>query len=152
MKPYTATQHQARRLVQLGLALFLLALVVGVLLHRFAVPRLALSAHLLGVLQGTFLLAIAAWWPKFSFTHKRSWLTFWLLAYGCVAAWLANLLAALWGAGNTLLSMAAGAARGSALQEGIIVVLLRSSAVALVAALVLLLWASRRTAPVSESS
>jgi hydroxylaminobenzene mutase len=139
------TQQQARHLLRLGLALFLLALLVGVLVPRFSVPRLALSVHLLGVLQGTFLVAVSAVWSKLNFSRTTSWLAFWLLAYGCVAAWLATLFGAYWGAGNTLLPVAAGSAHGSALQEWVIVVLLRSSAVALVVALVLALRTSLRT-------
>jgi len=151
MEPSATADRQARRLLQLGLALFLLALFVGILVPRFAVPRLALSTHLLGLLQGTFVVAVSAVWPRLNFTRATSWLAFWLLVYGCVAAWLANLLGAYWGAGNTLLPMAAGSAHGSALQEGAIVVLLRSSAVALVVSLALSLWASLRSFPSGRS-
>jgi hydroxylaminobenzene mutase len=145
MEPSTTTRQQQARLLQLGFGLFLVALLVGILVPRFSVPRLALSVHLLGVLQGTFLIAVSAVWSRLRFSRTTSWLAFWLLAYGCVAAWLANLFGAYWGAGNTLLPMAAGSAHGSTLQEWVIVVLLRSSAVALVVALLLALRASVRT-------
>jgi|SRR6185503_17430056 len=136
--------QQARYLLQLGLVLFLLALLVGILVPSFAVPRLALSVHLLGVLQGTFLVAISAVWSKLGFGRRISWFTLWLLGYGCVAAWLANLLGAYWGAGNTLLPIAAGAAHGSALQELAIVVLLRSSGITLLVGIALILGNSLR--------
>ena len=68
---------------------------------------------------------------------------FTLAVYGCVAAWVANLLAALWGAGNSMLPFAAGSARGSALQEGVITVALRSAAIALIATTLLVLWGLR---------
>jgi hydroxylaminobenzene mutase len=139
--------RQARHLLRLGLALFLLALLVGIFVPGFAAPRLALSAHLLGVLQGTFLVAAAAVWRRLNLGRTISWLTFWLLAYGCVAAWLANVLGAYWGAGNTLLPIAAGSAHGSALQEGAIVVLLRSSGIALVVAIALMLQGSLSKEP-----
>jgi hydroxylaminobenzene mutase len=139
--------RQARHLLRLGLALFLLALLVGIFVPGFAAPRLALSAHLLGVLQGTFLVAAAAVWRRLNLGRTISWLTFWLLAYGCVAAWLANVLGAYWGAGNTLLPIAAGSAHGSALQEGAIVVLLRRSGIALVVAIALMLQGSLSKEP-----
>lgn len=139
--------QQARYLLQLGLILFLLALLVGILVPSFAVPRLALSAHLLGVLQGTFLVAISGVWPKLGFRRKISWLTLWLLGYGCVAAWLANLLGAYWGAGNTLLPIAAGSAHGSAPQELAIVVLLRTSGITLLVGIALILRNSLCKAP-----
>src|SRR5881392_1230411 len=100
--------RQARHLLQLGLALFLLALLVGIAVPHFAAPRLALSVHLLGVLQGTFLVAASGVWSRLSLGRTLSWLAFWLLVYGCVAAWLGNLLGAYWGAGNALLPIAAG--------------------------------------------
>jgi hydroxylaminobenzene mutase len=112
--------------------LFLLALLVGIFVQHFAVPRLALSVHLLGVLQGTFLVAVSGAWPKLGFGRTISWLVLGFLAYGCVAAWLGNLLGAYWGAGNTLLPISAGSAHGSAMQEMAIVGLLRSSALTLV--------------------
>lgn len=136
--------QQARYLLQLGLVLFLLALLVGILVPGFAVPRLALSVHLLGVLQGTFLVAISGVWSKVRFGRRTSWLSLWLLGYGCVAAWVANLLGAYWGAGNTLLPIAAGSAHGSALQELAIVALLRSSGITLLVGIALILRNSLR--------
>jgi hypothetical protein len=102
---------------------------------------------LLGVLQGTFLVAVSGIWSRLAFGRTISWLAFWLLAYGCVAAWLGNLLAAYWGAGNTLLPIAGGSAHGSALQEIAIMVLLRSSAIALLVAILLVLRSSLRKVP-----
>jgi len=48
--------RQGHRLQQIGILLFILALLVGLGVPKFAVPRLGLSAHLLGVLQGIFLI------------------------------------------------------------------------------------------------
>ena len=53
------------------------------------------------------------------------------------------MLAAVWGAGSSMLPIAAGPARGSALQEGIIAVGLRTAAVSLIAAATLVLWGLR---------
>jgi hypothetical protein len=70
--------------------------------------------------------------------------------YGCLAAWTANLLGALWGAGASMVPMAAGRARGSAFEETAIRILLVSAALALVASTGLILW-GLRTAPEAES-
>ena len=51
--------RQAHRLFQVGILVFLLAALVGL-----TTPRLGLSAHLLGILQGTFLVVIGLLWPK----------------------------------------------------------------------------------------
>lgn len=135
-----------QRLIQLGLLLFAVALLLGLAIPRFSVPRLALSAHLIGVLQAIFLMLIGLLWPRLSFGRGTARVTFWLLLYGCLAAWAANLAAAALGAGNTMLPMAAGAARGNAAQELLLMLTLRSAALALIAAVVLLLWAARRAA------
>lgn len=144
MQTPSTSAHQAHRLIQVGLLLFLCALVVGILVPRFGIPRLGLSAHLLGVLQGIFLMLVGLLWPKVRLSRAASWLTFWFLVYGCLAAWTANVLAGIWRAGGALLPTAAGSAQGSAIQEWVIAIGLRSAAVSLVAALALLIWGTRR--------
>src|SRR5436309_1795453 len=121
----TALARHGRRLLQIGAFLFLLALLTGLIVQKFAVPRLGLSAHLLGLMQGLFLMVTGLIWPKLIFTGKVSRIALCLVVYGCFAAWAANLLAGYWGAGNSLLPIAAGTARGSTVQETIIVVGLR---------------------------
>jgi hydroxylaminobenzene mutase len=136
-------QRQGHRLLQLGVLLFLAALLVGLGVPTFAVPRLALSVHLLGLLQGIFLMVLGTVWPRLLVTTAMARIGFFLLVYGCIAAWTANLLAAIWGAGNAMLPIAAGAAHGTSIQEGVIAVALRSAAVSLIAAAVLVLWGLR---------
>lgn len=137
------SRRQGRRLLQVGILLFLGALLVGLFVPKFAVPRLGLATHLLGVTQGLFLLAAGLLWPQLKLSRTLSAAGFGLAIYGCLAAWLANLFAAISGAGNTLLPMAAGQAHGSAAQELLIMAGLRTSAVALLAAALLILWGLR---------
>lgn len=138
------------RLMQVGILLFLLALVVGLAVPRFAVPRLGLSTHLLGVMQGIFLMVAGLLWPRLRLTRALSRVASGLAIYGCLAAWIANLLSGLWGAGSSMLPLAAGQARGSALQEGIITVALRSAGVSLIAAAILVAWGLRAVAEPEE--
>jgi hydroxylaminobenzene mutase len=123
--------------------LFLCALLVGVAVPKFTVPRIGLSAHLLGIMQGLFLMVTGVIWPRLRLPPRASTVGFWLAVYGCFAAWMANLLAGIWGAGNTLLPIASGQAHGSALQEGFIVAALRTGGAALIAASILILWGLR---------
>jgi hydroxylaminobenzene mutase len=132
------------RLIQLGALLFLVSLLIGLAVPVFAVPRLALSVHLLGLMQGLFLMIAGILWPRLALARGASNAAFWLLAYGCVAAWTANLLGAIWGAGNSIVPIAAGAARGSDLQETVIVVMLRSGGASLIVGTALLFWGLRR--------
>lgn len=135
--------RQGRCLLQAGMLLFLLALIIGLIVHRFTVPRLALSAHLLGITQGLFLMVLGLLWPKLTLRRAWSWISMVLILYGCLGAWCANVLGAIWGAGNTMLPFAAGQARGSVLQERILTVGLRTAAAALIAGSLLIVWGLR---------
>ena len=140
-----ASGRQAHRLLQVGSVLFLFALLVGIAVPRFAVPRLGLSTHLLGLMQGIFLMVLGLVWPRLKLSGVQSTVGSSLAVYGCIAAWAANLLAAVWGAGNSMLPLAAGSARGSVLQETVIRVLLISAAGSLVSAAGLTVWGLRAT-------
>lgn len=135
---------QSQRLLQAGVALFLAAVLLGLAIPHFTVPRLALSAHLVGILQGIFLVVVGLVWVRLNLTPRQFMLVFWLVLYQAVAAPVSNLLAAAWGAGNSIIPMAAGAAHGSTAQEAVINGGLRSAGAALIVALVLILWGLRR--------
>jgi (hydroxyamino)benzene mutase len=53
-----------RRLMWHGMFLFLLGLVTGLLEQRFTNMRMGLSAHLEGLMNGTFLVALGAIWSE----------------------------------------------------------------------------------------
>jgi (hydroxyamino)benzene mutase len=142
-EPAGEQMRQGHRLIQVGLSLFLIALLTGLVVHKLPLPRLALSAHLLGIMQGTFLAVVGLLWPRLTLGRFSSKITFVLVVYGCLAAWLANLLGAMWAAGGAMVPFAAGDARGSTLQEVLIRVGLRTAAVSLILALLFLLWGMR---------
>lgn len=146
-----ASKRHGHRLLQVGMLLFFLALFVGLAVPKFALPRLALSTHLLGIMQGTFLLVAGSLWPRLNLTRSLSLAGCGLAIYGCIAAWTANLCGALWGAGGTMVPLAAGQARGSALQEGLIRFGLMTAAVSLILMAMIILW-GLRTPPLDESS
>ena len=53
-----------RRLMWHGMLLFLLGLVTGLLERRFTNMRMGVSAHLEGVMNGIFLVAVGAIWNE----------------------------------------------------------------------------------------
>lgn len=53
-----------RRLVWHGMLLFLLGLLTGFVETGFQNPRMGLAAHLEGVMNGTFLVALGAIWSE----------------------------------------------------------------------------------------
>ena len=137
-------REQARRMLRVGVLLLLLGLLTGVLIPALAVPRLGLSAHVVGVLSGLLLIVLGLVWPQLRLSSRAADLGFWLSVYAGYGGWLMPLLGGIWGAGASMLPMAAGSARGTPLQESVIAAGLFTCAVALVGVCGLLLWALRR--------
>src|SRR5262245_4943909 len=115
-----ALKRQSRRLLQIGLALLLFASFEGFVIPLFAAPRIGLSAHTLGMLQSVLLLALGFAWTRLNLGDAASRIAFWLLVYSTFAILAAYVAGAFWGAGNETMPMAAGAAHGTAIQEGVI--------------------------------
>jgi (hydroxyamino)benzene mutase len=132
-------------LILAGFTLLLLSMLIGLLVSVFAVPARAVSAHVLGVAQGTLLAVVGVVWPRLALGKRASVAAAVALLYGCGAAWLANLGAAIWPAGGATFPLIE--TRGTPAQELVIAIVLRSSAIALIAAVVLLLVGLCRSSP-----
>jgi hydroxylaminobenzene mutase len=137
------THKQSNSLIQLGVLLFSLALLTGLIIPFLARPRLGLSSHLGGVMNGTFLILMGIIWNKISLSPSLQKTTFWLLIYCTFANWLANLLAGMWNAGKELLPLA-GEGTGTVSQEMIIKFLLVSLSIGFLAACVMILFGLRK--------
>jgi (hydroxyamino)benzene mutase len=135
--------RQGHRLLQLGVALFLFAALEGFVIPALPVPRLGLSVHSLAALQGVMFLALGLVWPKLKVGATQSRIAFWGYVYSTFATLVPYALAALWGAGNTTIPLAAGPARGTAIQEGIIKAILYSAAPTFLIAIVVIIWGLR---------
>lgn len=94
------TDQTPRYLIAAGVTLFLLGLITGFAIPALANPRMGLSGHLEGVMNGTFLIAIGAVWSKMTLSALLQRVTFWLLIYGTYANWLFVNLAAMFGTGE----------------------------------------------------
>ena len=134
--------RQGHRLLQIGVALFLLTSFEGFVIPSLAAPRLGLSAHSLMALLGVLLIAVGLLWPKLRGVATLR-LAFWTLVYSSLAIVAAYLLGAIWGAGNSTMPLAAGTAHGSASQETIIKIVAYSSAPTGIVSFVLILWGLR---------
>ncbi len=138
-----AQSRIAHRLLQLGIVLFLLGLLVGLAATSMANPRMGLSSHLEGVMNGLFLVALGLVWPRLALSSTLQQVTFWLAVYGTFANLAATLLAALTGAG-AMMPIAGGRA-GDATQEAVISGLLVSLALADIAVCLLVLAGLRQS-------
>lgn len=74
-----------RQLMWSGMLLFLLGLVTGLLEQRFTNMRMGLSAHLEGVMNGTFLIALGAIWTEVRLSPPAKAIAFWIALYGTYA-------------------------------------------------------------------
>jgi (hydroxyamino)benzene mutase len=122
-------QFSARDPYLIGVALLVFSSMEGFAIPYFASPRLGPSAHTLSALEGVLLLALGLVWLKtLNLGVTMSRIAFWLLVYSALAILAAYVLAALWGAGNEIMPLAAGTAHGSAFQENVIKLVAYSSA------------------------
>jgi hydroxylaminobenzene mutase len=132
-----------RRLLWHGMFLFLLGLLTGFVEEKFANPRMGLAAHLEGVMNGTFLVALGAAWAEVRLSFRLEAAAYWGALYGTYANWAVTTLAAIFG--TAALSPITGAGHiGQAWQETFVTFSFMSVGVAIVAASVLVLWGLRR--------
>ncbi|HUP57470.1 MAG TPA: hydrogenase [Bdellovibrionota bacterium] len=125
-----------------GVFLFLLGLLTGFANPIFLNPRLGLSGHLEGVMNGMFLVLVGLIWQRVSLSSgARTW-AFWLLLWGSYANWFACILGAVTGA-SRMTPIAGAGHSAEPWQEMIVSGLFGSVGVAMLAALALLAWGLR---------
>ncbi|XVJ67251.1 MAG: hydrogenase [Lacibacter sp.] len=129
--------RQSRQLIFLGLLLFLLGLITGLIVPFFKNPRMGLSAHLEGVMNGMFLILLGLLWNKLLLGTKLLTLSFRLALYGTFANLVAIILAAATGEGKML--PIAGGKEGTGVTEILITGLLVTLALSMIAVCVLVL-------------
>jgi len=134
---------QGHRLLQVGIGTLLFTSFWGFMFPYLASPLLGLSVHKLSSLLAVLLLALGLTWHKLNFGTKASRIAFWLLLYSALAIIAAYVLGAVWGAGNETMPLAAGGARGTALQEAVIKVVAYSSGPTGIIAFALVFWGLR---------
>jgi len=134
-----------RRLIWHGMFLFLLGLLTGFAEQKFVNPRMGLAAHLEGVMNGTFLIALGAVWTEVKLSPGLKTATLLIALYGAYVNWLTTALAAVFG--TAALSPLTGAGHsGQAWQEQLITVLFMSVGITTVLSAILVLWGLRRRA------
>src|SRR6266702_7886771 len=77
--------------------LFLLGLLTGLVEQHFSNPRMGLAAHLEGVMNGIFLVALGAAWTEVRLSSRLKSAAYWSALYGTYANWLVTTLAAIFG-------------------------------------------------------
>lgn len=133
-----------RWLLQLGALLFLIGLLTGFLVPVLALPRIGLSGHLQGVMNGLVLMVLGLIWPRLRLGAWAQFWTFALAVYGAFANWGATLIAAATGAVGLMPVTGGSVSTGGAVAEAVVGFLLISLSVAMIGAFALVLWGLRR--------
>src|SRR5438552_5325869 len=134
---------EGQRMLQLGIAHFVFSGLEGFVIPRLPSPPLGLSVHRLSALQGVMMLTLGLFWPRLRLGAKSSKIAYWTYIYSSLATLVPYVMAAVWGAGNTTIPLAAGTARGNARQEATIKVILYSAAPSFFVSMALVLWGLR---------
>jgi len=132
-----------RSLLWHGMFLFLLGLLTGFVEQNFKNPRMGLAAHLEGVMNGTFLVALGAIWAEVRLPTRLKAAAYWTALYGTYANWAVTTLAAILGTAALSPITAAGRS-GQPWQEDIVTFGFMSVGMVIVACAILVLSGLRR--------
>jgi hydroxylaminobenzene mutase len=124
-----------------GMCLFLIGLVTGFAEQHFANIRMGLAAHLEGVMNGTFLVALGAAWTEVRLSPRTKAIAYWTALYGTYGNWVVTTLAAAFG--TAALSPITGGHSGQPWQESLVTVGFLTVGVTIVASSVFVLWGLR---------
>ena len=90
-------ETKSQQLMFYGIFLFLLGLVTGLMEHHFTNMRMGVSAHLEGVMNGIFLIALGAAWAEVRLPSLAKGIAFGTALFGTYANWLFTTLGAIFG-------------------------------------------------------
>jgi hydroxylaminobenzene mutase len=135
------------QLIQLGALLFLLTSLEGLFIESFPVPSLGRSVHTLAAMSGVVLIALGVIWPRLKLSPAGAAIAFWTLLYSTFATLMIFVLAAVWGAGASVIPLAAQGASGSVTQEKILTAIAYTAGPTALAAFSLILWGLRGLPP-----
>lgn len=139
MKIDTQSEY-GRRLIRYGILLLLLGLSTGFLIPVLKNPRMGLSSHLEGTMNGMLLIIFGLIFPKLNLKDTIYKLCFWLSIFGTFTNWFTTFLAGFWGAGSELMPIAGGGLQGEVWQEFIVKAGLISLSVSMLAVCIILFW------------
>ena len=131
-----------RELLRAGFVLMLAALLTGLLIPHVGNPRMALAAHVTGVLSALTLGVVAVAWPALARAAALPWLMRWSFVGAGFGNWLAGVLASVFGT-RRLTPLNGGAAGAEPWQELLVGALQVGQAIAIIIAVALAIYALR---------
>jgi len=143
MSTRSGARRPTLRLLQAGFVLFLPGLLTGFIIPLVQFPRMALSSHLEGVMNGLFLIALGLCW-KYIVLPTWAETTVVLAAItGTYANWAVPLLSAFTGAA-AMIPIAGSGSVGSPLHESMVSGLPVFVSLSMVLTCLLALWGLQR--------
>ena len=133
----------SRKLTRYGVFLFLLGLITGFLIPAMQNPRMGLSSHLEGTLNGMLLILFGVIWTKLKLSNNLLKWGYLLSLFGTFTNWATTFLAGLWGAGSEMMPFAGSGQSGALWQEILIKSGLISLSLAMISVCGILLWGLR---------
>ena len=136
------TPRVERLLIRAGFVLFTLALLTGFAVPAFLNQKMAVAAHLTGVINALLLIALGLAWGLLTMSPGQAKLTRGAFLYGTFVNWGTSCLAAAWGTSRMTPQSGAGYS-AAAWQEGVVQALQVSLALVIVAGAVSVVYALR---------
>ena len=138
-----------RTLVRAGFLLFTLALLTGLAIPGFLNPKMALGAHITGILSGLMLIVLGLSWGMLSLKAGQERLTSGTFLYANFANWIGSCLAAAWGT-SLLTPISAAGHSAEPWKEGLVAVIQLSVALTALTGDVLVIYGLRPTPKPSQ--
>lgn len=89
--------EQSNWLVWNGVLIFFLGNLLGLVIHKAANPRMGVSAHLVAVTAGSFLVLMGLVWPRLKLSPAFLQAAYGLLLSSSYSNYFVTLLASAWG-------------------------------------------------------
>ena len=131
-----------RLLIRAGFILFTLALLTGFAIPAFLNHRMAVSAHLTGILNALVLIALGLSWGLLVMGRVQARLTRGVFLFGAYGSWGTSCLAAAWGT-SRLTPLSGAGYSAAAWKENVVQVLQVSLTMAILAGAVSVVYALR---------
>lgn len=132
------------RLIWYGVVLFLLGLITEIVMYFVINPRMALSAHLVALISGMFLILLGLIREQMDFPGAMSAVAFWLFVYSTYSAWGSMLFAAIFGTSRHTPFASKGITGAAVWMENVADLAYMSFFVTIVLTCVVALWGLRR--------
>ena len=123
--------------------LFLLGLITGLMTAQFRNPRMGLSAHMEGILNGIFLVIVGIIWHELKISRSLGKITYATLIYGSFANWITTFAAALMGTSQMTPLIGSGF-HGTAFQEQLVTAGFISVGLTMLFSLVVIIYGLRK--------